>query len=1513
MTKFDASWVKAEEAKRKRMAENGMYSEAEEHASCGVGLVVSIDGKPSRKVVQAGIDALKAVWHRGAVDADGKTGDGAGIHVQIPVPFFYNQIERTGHTPRMEELMAVGQVFLPRTNFGAQETCRTIVESEVLRMGYYIYGWRHVPVNVACLGDKANATRPEIEQILISNSKGVNEEIFERELYVIRRRIENAALAAGINELYLASLSCRSIIYKGMFLAQDVSEFYPDLKDDRFESAFALYHQRYSTNTFPQWWLAQPFRMLAHNGEINTLKGNTNWMKSHEIRMSSDAFGDMAEDIKPVIPSGSSDSAALDSVFEMLVRAGRNAPMAKTMLVPESWSKQAVDLPKSWIDMYSYCNSVMEPWDGPAALAMTDGRWVCAGLDRNGLRPMRYVVTGDGLLIAGSEAGMVYVDEANVKEKGALGPGQLLAVDMDEGRLYHDTEMKDLLAASRDFGAWVGKINELDDDLAKAIEAPLFAGAELRQRQIAAGYTIEELEQILAPMAEDGKETLASMGDDTPSAVLSEKYRPLSHFFRQNFSQVTNPPIDSLREFRVMSLKTRFGNLKNVLDESSAQTEILVLNSPFVANVQFQRLLKNFNAPMVEIDCTFPSGAEAGSLQTALNRIRSEAEDAVRSGAGHLVLTDQHATDMRIAMPMILATSAVHSWLTRQGLRTFTSVNVRSAECIDPHYFAVLIGCGATVVNAYLAEDSLADRIERGLLDCALTEAVARYRNAIDQGLLKIMAKMGISVVSSYRGGLNFEAVGLSRAMCAEYFPGMTSRISGIGVVGIQRKVESIHASAYKNASDVLPIGGFYKARRSGEKHAWEAQTMHLLQAACERGSFEMWKNYSAKLQANPPIHLRDLLAIKPMGAAISVDEVESITSIRQRFVTPGMSLGALSPEAHKTLNVAMNRIGAKSDSGEGGEDPAHFVPEANGDNPSAKIKQVASGRFGVTAEYLNHCEELEIKVAQGAKPGEGGQLPGMKVTDLIARLRHSTKGVTLISPPPHHDIYSIEDLAQLIYDLKQINPRCKVTVKLVAASGVGTIAAGVAKANADIILISGHNGGTGASPATSIKFAGLPWEMGLTEAHQVLAMNNLRERVTLRTDGGLRTGRDVVMAAMMGAEEYGIGTAALIAMGCIMVRQCQSNTCPVGVCTQDEDLRGKFSGSAEKVVNLITFYAQEVREILASIGAHSLDEVIGRADLLSQVSRGSAHLDDLDLNPLLITVDGADQISYDRHKPRNSVPDTLDAQIVTDAARFLQEGEKMQLQYAVQNTSRSIGTRISSHIVTKFGMRNSLQPDHLTIKLQGSAGQALGAFAAPGLKLEVAGEANDYVGKGLSGGTIVVRPAQISPLVASENTIIGNTVLYGATAGYLFAAGRAGERFAVRNSGAKTVVEGCGSNGCEYMTGGISVILGSIGANFGAGMTGGMAYLYDPKDSTAPMMNMETLVTCSVTAPHWEQELKDLVIRHANETGSLKAADILQHWDQERHNFIQVCPKEMLVHLPASLNDAQAQSVPAE
>ena len=1496
MKKNKKNWVSDQESMRKYVSQHGMYNEEDEHSSCGVGLVVSINAKPSRKVVENGINALKAVWHRGAVDADGKTGDGAGIHLQIPVPFFYDQIRRTGHEPKMNELIAVGMVFLPRIDFGAQEACRTIIETEILKMGYSIYGWRHVPVKVSCLGEKANLTRPEIEQILISNSKEVEEETFERELYVIRRRIEKQAL--GIKDLYVASLSCRSIIYKGMMLAEQVAEFYPDLQDERFQSAFAIYHQRYSTNTFPQWWLAQPFRMLAHNGEINTFKGNLNWMKSHEIRMAGATFGNYAEDIKPIISAGSSDSAALDAVFEMMVRGGRNAPMAKTMMIPESWSKLTAEMPKKWQNMYAYCNSVMEPWDGPAALAMTDGRWVAAGLDRSGLRPMRYVVTGDGLLIAGSEAGMVSVNESEVIEKGALGPGEMIAVDLDRGILLHDKDLKNELANSAPFDDWASKIIDLEK-VTKGKEFQCFFGKELRHRQMAAGYSIEDLETILAPMAEDGKETLASMGDDTPSAVLSKQYRPLSHYFRQNFSQVTNPPIDSLRENRVMSLKTRFGNLKNVLDQDSSQTEILVLDSPFVGNAKFSKMINIFGEDAITIDCSFDVGLGVNALSKSLDRLKVEAEDAIRSGAGHLILTDKMQSANRIAVPMILATSAIHSWLTKQGLRTFCSLNVQSAECIDPHYFAVLIGSGATTVNAYLAQDSIADRVSRKLLQGTITENIKRYQAAIDQGLLKIMAKMGISIISSYRGGLNFEAVGLSRSMVAEYFPGMQSRISGIGITGIQKKVVEIHTKGWSLGQDILPIGGFYKSRQSGEKHAWEAQTMHLMQAACQKGSFDLWKQYSKKMQSNPPIHLRDLLDIKSLRDPIPLDAVESITSIRKRFVTPGMSLGALSPEAHKTLNIAMNRIGAKSDSGEGGEDPQHFHPDPNGDNPSAKIKQVASGRFGVTAEYLNQCEELEIKVAQGAKPGEGGQLPGIKVTELIARLRHSTKGVTLISPPPHHDIYSIEDLAQLIYDLKQINPVCKVTVKLVAASGVGTIAAGVAKAKADIILISGHNGGTGASPATSIKYAGLPWEMGLTEAHQVLSMNNLRERITLRTDGGLRTGRDIVMAAMMGAEEFGIGTAALIAMGCIMVRQCQSNTCPVGVCTQDEKLRDKFSGSAEKVVHLITFYAQEVQEILASIGAHSLDEVVGRVDLLHQVSRGSAHLDDLDLNPMLIMVDGAKEAQLNRSRNRTEVDDTLDIQVINDAARFFQYGEKMQLSYSVKNTDRTIGTRASSHVVNKFGMNNELQSNQLTLKLTGSAGQSLGAFLVSGIKIEVTGESNDYVGKGLSGGVITIKPHVSSLLISHKNTIIGNTVLYGATDGKLFASGRAGERFAVRNSGAHVVIEGCGTNGCEYMTGGVAVILGSIGSNFGAGMTGGMAYVYDPQKIAKTQINLETLVIADLSVDYWIDQLKVLIEEHLKETGSVKSSNILDNWEIEKMAFLQICPKEMLTHIP--------------
>ncbi|HTW28079.1 MAG TPA: glutamate synthase large subunit, partial [Acetobacteraceae bacterium] len=1127
------------------------YDPAQEHDACGVGLVAALDGKPRRAIVQAGIDALRAVWHRGAVDADGKTGDGAGIHVEIPQDFFAEAVERGGDKAPTGRI-AVGQVFLPKTDFGAQERCRQIVETEILNCGYAIYGWRQVPIDTACIGEKANATRPEIEQIIIRNARCVDAAQWERDLYVIRRRIEKQAIAAQIPELYICSLSCRSIIYKGMFLAQHLTDFYPDLLDLRFVSRFAIYHQRYSTNTFPTWKLAQPFRMLAHNGEINTISGNINWMKSHETRLASGALEEFVDDVKPVVQAGGSDTATLDNVFELLVRAGRDAPMAKTLMIPPSVGQDAT-MPKPHRDLFLYCNSVMEPWDGPAAIAATDGRWVIAGLDRNGLRPLRYTITRDNLLIVGSETGMVKLDEVEIVEKGRVGPGQTIGVDLeaaDGARFQHDDELKDMLAARQPFGEWARRTVSIDHVVkTDAPEPVLFEGEALRRRQLAVGSTLEELELILHPMVEDASEAVGSMGDDTPIAVLSDKYRGLHHYFRQNFSQVTNPPIDSLRETQVMTLKTRLGNLGNVLDEDSSQCDLLQLESPVLSTAEFQAMRAYMGESVCVVDCTFAVAEGEAGLRAAIERIRREAEEGVRSGCAHVILTDETMDADRAAIPMILATGAVHTHLVRQSLRTFTSLNVRCAECLDVHYFAVLIGVGATTINAYLAQESIADRHRRGLFgDMSLKAAIQRYKKAVDKGLLKVMSKMGISVLSSYRGGYNFEAIGLSRALVAEFFPGMTSRISGIGLPGIARKVLDIHRVAWDADAVTLPVGGIYKLRRRGEAHAFEAGLIHTLQTAVATDSYTTYRRYADAVRRMPPIALRDLLDFRTEGRKpIPVDEVESITEIRKRLIAPGISLGALSPEAHETLSIAMNRIGARSDSGEGGEDPARLKPRPNGDNAASAIKQIASGRFGVTAQYLNACREIEIKVAQGAKPGEGGQLPGFKVSAMIARLRHSTPGVMLISPPPHHDIYSIEDLAQLIYDLKQINPDATVCVKLVARSGIGTIAAGVAKAKADAILISGHSGGTGASPQTSVKYAGLPWEMGLSESHQVLMLNRLRHRVRLRTDGGIKTGRDVVIAAMLGAEEFGIGTASLVAMGCIMVRQCHSNTCPVG------------------------------------------------------------------------------------------------------------------------------------------------------------------------------------------------------------------------------------------------------------------------------------------------------------------------------------------------------------------------------
>ena len=1486
-----------------RLSRSGLYDPAHEREACGVGLIAAIDGRPRRSVVEAGIKALKAVWHRGAVDADGKTGDGAGIHVQIPQDFFKGHIARTGHEPS-EGRLAVGTVFLPKADFSAQERCREVVETEILNSGYRIYGWRQVPIDTSVIGEKANATRPEIEQIMIDNRRDIGDAEFERDLYLIRRRIERRLLQEQIADFYVCSLSCRSLIYKGMFLAEQLTAFYPDLLDQRFTSNFAIYHQRYSTNTFPTWRMAQPFRLLAHNGEINTLRGNVNWMKSHEMRLASDFLGEQAEDIKPIIQPGSSDSAALDAVYEALVMAGRSAPMAKVLMIPDSWPRPA--MPPAHQALYSYANGVMEPWDGPAAVTATDGRWVVAGMDRNGLRPLRYTVTDDGILIVGSEAGMVPLPEPGLVEKGRVGPGQMIAVDLDQGRFFRSDELVAHLSAGNPYEEWVKGIVALDALIdVEPPPRPSYGERDLRRRLTACGYSSEDLELILHPMAEEGKEPTGSMGDDTPLAVLSGHHRQLHHYFRQIFSQVTNPPIDSLRERRVMTLKTRLGNLSNVFDEDRSQADILVLESPVLSSGEFDGMVAHMEDSVAVIDATFGVTDEGKPLTAALERIRQEAEDAVRGGKTHLVLTDENIGPERAAVPMILAAGGVHTHLVRHGLRTYTSLNVRSAECMDVHYFAVLIGVGATTVTPYLAEAAIHDRHARGLFPgSTLRECLQKYKNAVNQGLLKIMSKIGISVLSSYRGGYYCEAVGLSRSLVAEFFPGMPSRISGIGLSGIKRDLLALHARAY-TSGDVAPlsVGGLYRYRRGEELHAFDGQLIHVLQSAVASDSYGLYRRYSQGLGEMGPVNLRDLLDFEPKRDPVPLDEVESITGIRKRFSSGSMSHGALSKEAHETLAIAMNRIGAASCSGEGGEDPGRARPRPNGDNANSAIKQIASGRFGVTAEYLNNCTEIEIKIAQGAKPGEGGQLPGFKVTDEIAGLRLSTPGVTLISPPPHHDIYSIEDLAQLIYDLKQINPTAQVCVKLVSESGIGTIAAGVAKAKADVILVSGHSGGTGASPQSSIKFAGTPWEMGLAEVNQVLTLNRLRHRVRLRVDGGLKSGRDIVIAAMLGAEEFGVGTASLVAMGCILVRQCHSNTCPVGVCTQDPALREKFAGTPEKVVNLFSFIAEEVREILASLGVRSIEDVVGRTDMLTQVSRGSPHLDDLDLNPLLVQADSGDATRFCTLEGRNEVPDTLDAQMIKDARAVFDEGEKMQLTYNIRNTQRAIGARLSSHIVRRFGI-DGLQPGHLTVRLRGSAGQSLGAFAVQGLKLEVFGDANDYVGKGLSGGDVVVRPTMSSPLVSNENVIVGNVVLYGATGGTLFVAGQAGDRFAVRNSGAVAVVEGCGDNGCEYMTGGVAVILGRVGDNFAAGMTGGLAFVYDPEELLPARVNTDGVVYRKLESAYWENHCRDLIGRHAQATQSAFARKLVAEWEAEVGHIWQVCPIEMMNRLEHPLSD---------
>ena len=1492
MTRWTPESFRAGQA---RLAASGLYSPDSERDACGTGLIAAIDGAPRREVVTLAIKALKAVWHRGAVDADGKTGDGAGLRIGIAQDFFKAQVVRTGHEAPTGDV-GVGMIFLPRTDFSAQEKARTIVEAEILHAGLELFGWRQTPVNPGALGQKANATRPEIEQILFTDRHGRDREALDRALYLARRRIERRARQEAIPSFYVASLSTHDVIYKGMFLAEAIDHFYADLRDDRFASHFAIFHQRYSTNTFPEWRLAQPFRMLAHNGEINTLKGNINWMKSHEIRMAAEGFAGSESDVKPVIQPGSSDSAALDQVFELLVRAGRSAPMAKALLMPEAWSKRTDVVPRRWQALYEYCNAVMEPWDGPAAVVACDGDWALAGLDRNGLRPLRYSLTEDGLLVVGSETGMTPVPEERVVERGAVPTGRMIAVNFAEGRFYPAEDVLEFLSAKHPYEEWLDNIRDIEVEAGPGDEPLLWDTEERLRRQAAAALSEEEVELILAPMVAGGKEAIGSMGDDSPLAVLSARYRPLTHFFRQNFSQVTNPPIDPLREGRVMSLKTRFKNLGNILAQDKAQTDVLVLESPILTNGSFARLMAIFGDTAAVIDCTFPSEDAKGDgtgLKAALDRIRTEAADAVKGGAAHVVLTDEAQGKARMPVPMALAIGATHLHLTRAGLRTYCSLNARVAECSDAHACAVMIGLGATTVNPYVAFETALTLRSKDCEGMGAEERAFNLKTALDAGLMKILSKMGISVISSYRGGCNFEIVGLSRALADDYLGGVPSRISGLGLAGIEEKAKGLHHWAWTSEALRLPVGGFYRQRASGERHAFEAQIVTDLQCAVREGDYAAYKAFSDATHSRDPIQLRDLLDVRPAGDAIGIDDVESVNTLRRRFVTPGMSLGALSPEAHGALNVAMNRIGAKSVSGEGGEDPARYKPLPNGDNMNSAVKQIASGRFGVTAEYLNQCREIEIKVAQGAKPGEGGQLPGFKVTEFIARMRHATPGTTLISPPPHHDIYSIEDLAQLIYDLKQINPLARVAVKLVSAAGVGAVAAGVAKAKADIILISGNVGGTGASPQTSIKFAGAPLELGLAEAHQVLSLNGLRERVTLRADGGIRTGRDVVIAAMLGAEEFGIGTTSLVALGCLMVRQCHSNTCPVGVCTQDSALRERFKGLPDHVVNLMTFIAQETREILASLGARSLEDVIGRADMLDQVSRGAPQLDDLDLNALLVRVDATEKPMRSTREQRNAVAPALDDTILADCEPLFSRGEKLQLDYDVRNTNRAVGTRISSEIVTRIGP-NALRPGHLTLRLKGSAGQSLGAFGATGLRIELTGDANDYVGKGLSGAVIAVKPSPGRAMRTTEDAIIGNTCLYGATSGALYAAGRAGERFAVRNSGAEAVVEGCGSNGCEYMTGGRALILGRVGDNFAAGMSGGEIFVLESRERLEARLNDDSVVMVPADAQA-ASRARAMLEAHVAATGSLHGRGLLDRWAETEASLVWILPKETL------------------
>ena len=1485
---------------RPHEATRGLLWQGMERAACGVGFVADVSGTRTHRIVQMGLTAAVNLTHRGAVSADGKSGDGAGVLTQIPLKFMHRELARQGLHHRFEPgHLAVGMLFLPHEP-AAAERSRQIVDEALAAHALDALLWRPVPVDASALGEKALRTMPTIAQVLVARPPAMDRGEFARSLYLARKAAESEHAKAGVQDFYAVSFSEATLVYKGLLVAPQLARFYPDLQDQDYESALAVFHQRYSTNTFPTWALAHPFRFIAHNGEINTLQGNVNWVRAREPEITSRVWGDRVKELRPIIQPEGSDSAQLDNMLEALVHSGRGVLHAMSMLVPEAWENMP-NLDPKWRSFYQFNACVTEPWDGPAALAFSDGVLAGAALDRNGLRPARYQITDDGIVTMASEVGVLDAEGARIVEKGRLGPGQTLAVDTAGHRILKNAEIKDALANQRPYDEWVQRPPLLPTRPPPCERRSL---SIRRAGQPAAAEGIRLHLGRVAPHApahgERGHRARGLHGGRHALSVLATKPRLLYAYFKQKFAQVTNPPIDPLREQIVMALHTYLGRRGSLLEETPEHARLLFLPSPVLLDHELDALrdLPQPEFRSATIPCLFPAGDGPDGLKPALDRVCDQVVQTVEEGTRIIVLSDRGCDAHSAPIPMLLATGAVHHHLIRRGIRMQCSLVVETAEAREMHHLACLVGYGAHAVNPYLAFSTVRQMVEDGhyreLQETNLETAQANYRKTLEKQLLKIMSKMGISAIASYRGAQIFEAIGIGPEVIDSCFAGTVSQISGIGFTEIAEEALARHALAYGDEVARLEDYGYYRFRKAGEPRAFSPlMTKPLHKAVANGGSQEDYREFVKQTTSVGPLALRDLLEFTPLGPAVPIDEVEAAQEIVTRFGTGSMSLGALSPEAHETLAIATNRIGAKANTGEGGEPPERYS-QRNGheNNANSHAKQVASGRFGVTPAYLANARELEIKMAQGSKPGEGGQLPGHKVVAHIAQLRHTRSGVPLISPPPHHDIYSIEDLAQLIYDLKVVNPRAKVSVKLVAEAGVGTIAAGVAKGYADTVQVSGHEGGTGASPLSSVKNAGSPWELGVAETQQVLVANDLRGRVTLRTDGMMRSGRDVVMAALLGAEEYGFGTASLIALGCTMARQCHLNTCPTGIATQDPRLREKFKGTAENLIGYFFHVAEEVREILASLGARNLEEIIGRVELLQQVEAPEhPKANTLDLGRLLAPADPSGTLPRYRLQSRNDRPEPIHDDALLPRLQEALEGKaSVRLELPIRNTDRTVGGRVAGEVAYRYG--DPGLPHDVTIELlfRGSAGQSFGAWCTHGMRLVLAGEANDYVGKGMYGGEIVLHPPEDTALPPDANVIMGNTVLYGAIGGTLFAAGRAGERFAVRNSGAWAVVEGTGDHCCEYMTGGGVVVLGETGRNLGAGMSGGVAYVLD--DTLPATHNPEMVQLERVEDPHDADLLHSLTQRHQVETGSPRAKEILENWDDFLPRFWKVSPK---------------------